>query len=77
MPDTATATARAPHAPTSLQVRVNQKVTLETLNTLVARIAGRTGCTTCGLLGVDLRITGDPVEADQFQLPGITSVNII
>jgi len=76
MPETAAATARAPLATTRIQISVNEKVTLDTLNTLMSRITNMTGCTHCGLLGVDLRITGDPVEAKQFQMPGVNSASI-
>ena len=73
MPDTAAATAAAARtAPTRIHINVNPKVTLDTLNTLMARISGMAGCTHCGLLGIDLRLTGDPVEAPQFQMPGVT-----
>ena len=75
MPDIATATARAPFATTKIHINVNEKVTLDTLNNLMARIAGMAGCTHCGLLGVDIRLTGDPVEAKQFQMPGVTSAH--
>ena len=76
MADTATATARAPFATTKIHLQVNEKVTLDTLNTLLGRITTMVGCTHCGLLGVDLRLTGDPVEAKQFQMPGVTSAKI-
>ena len=76
MPDTGAAAARAPLTTSKIHLQVSEKVTLETLNTLMGRITTMTGCTHCGLLGVDLRITGDPVEAKQFQMPGVTSATI-
>ena len=58
-----------------ISVRVNEKVTLDNLNAIVARVAGISGCTHCGLLGIDLRLTGDPVEASLLKgLPGVLSV---
>jgi hypothetical protein len=58
-----------------INVRLSEKVTLDNLNAIVARVAGLTGCTHCGLLGIDLRLTGDPVEAQQLKgLPGVQSV---
>jgi hypothetical protein len=58
-----------------INVRLTEKVTLDNLNAIVARVAGLTGCTHCGLLGIDLRLTGDPVEANQLKgLPGVQSV---
>ena len=59
----------------SVHVRVAKNVTLPTLTSLLEHIGGLAGCRTCGLLGVDLRITGDPVEGVQVpQLPGVKSV---
>ena len=58
-----------------ISVRLTEKVTLDNLNAIVARVAGISGCTHCGLLGIDLRLTGDPVEASQLKgLPGVQSV---
>jgi hypothetical protein len=59
----------------SVHVRVSQNVTLENLQAIVAHLAGMTGCRTCGLLGVDLRLTGDPAELQQVaKLAGVQSV---
>lgn len=58
-----------------ISIHMGEKVTLENLNAVVAQIAGMAGCTHCGLLGIDLRLTGDPVEAQQLaKLPGVNSV---
>ena len=58
-----------------INIHMGEKVTLENLNAVVAQIAGMAGCTHCGLLGIDLRLTGDPVEAQQLaKLPGVSSV---
>ena len=60
----------------TINVRVAGNVTLDHVNSLVARIAGMSGCTHCGLLGVDLRLSGDPVEAEQLaKLPGVKSLS--
>ncbi len=60
----------------SIHIRVGEKVTLENLNAVVAQVAGLAGCTHCGLLGIDLRLTGDPVEAQQLaKRPGVNSVS--
>jgi len=46
---------------------------LADLQKVVAQIVSRAGCPTCGLLGVDLRLTaGDP-----FQIEGGIPVNVI
>jgi hypothetical protein len=58
----------------AVHIRVAENVSLDNLQSLVAHIAGLTGCRTCGIMGVDLRLTGDPVEAQQIaKLPGVTS----
>jgi hypothetical protein len=58
-----------------VHVRVSQTVTLENLQSIVAHIAGMTGCRTCGLLGVDLRLSGDPAELQQVaKLAGVQTV---
>ncbi len=60
----------------SINIRVAENVTLDHLNALVAHIAGLAGCTHCGLMGIDLRLTGDPVEAQQIgKLAGVKSVS--
>lgn len=60
----------------TVHVRVNGNVTLEHLNQIVATIGGLAGCRTCGIMGIDLRLTGDPVETQQqlAKLPGVQSV---
>jgi len=58
-----------------VHVRVSQNVTLENLQAIVVHIAGMTGCRTCGLMGVDLRLTGDPAELQQVaKLAGVQTV---
>ena len=58
-----------------VRVRVSGSVTLENLNKIVAQVGGMAGCTHCGLLGVDLILSGDPVEAQHLsKLPGVQSV---
>lgn len=60
----------------SVHITVAENVTLEHLQGIVARIAGMTGCRTCGIMGVDLRLSGDPVESqDVAKLPGVRSVS--
>ncbi len=60
----------------SVHIQVTENVTLENLQALLTHITGMTGCRTCGLLGVDLRLTGDPVEAKQIaSLPGVKAVS--
>jgi hypothetical protein len=60
----------------TVKIRVADNVTLDHVNALVARVAGLSGCTHCGLLGVDLRLGGDPVEAEQLaKLPGVKALS--
>jgi len=75
MADTGTAVGHTAPAARSLNVRVNSHVTLETLTSLISIIGGRGGCPRCGLVGVDIRLTGDPVEDTQLsKLPGVVSI---
>jgi hypothetical protein len=61
------------HGP--IHISVNENVTLDNLHQLITHIAGMTGCRTCGIMGVDLRLSGDPVEQQQLaKLPGVKSV---
>jgi len=58
----------------AVHIRVAEKVTLDHLHTIIDQIAGLSGCRACGLLGIDLRLMGDPVEAaDIVKLPGVKS----
>jgi len=60
----------------AVHIRVAEKVTLDHLHSLIDQIAGMAGCRTCGLLGIDLRLSGDPVETPQIaKLPGVKSVS--
>jgi hypothetical protein len=60
----------------TVRVSVAENVTLEHLQGIVARVAGMTGCRTCGIMGVDLRLSGDPVESqDLSKLAGVKSVS--
>lgn len=59
----------------TVHIKVREDVKLEDLNRIVSAVAGMTGCRTCGILGLDLRLSGDPVEARQIEsLPGVKSV---
>ena len=59
-----------------VNVRVAENVTLENLQSIIAHIGGLCGCRTCGIMGVDLRLSGDPVETQQItSLPGVKSVS--
>jgi len=60
----------------AVHILVAEKVTLDHLHSLIDQIAGMAGCRTCGLLGIDLRLSGDPVETPQIaKLPGVKSVS--
>ena len=60
----------------TLNIRVNENVTLENLQGILARVVGLTGCRTCGLLGVDLVLGGDPVELQEItKIPGVASAS--
>lgn len=58
-----------------ITVKVASNITLDNVQSIVRRVGGLTGCTTCGLLGVDLTLSGDPEEfAEIGSLPGVQSV---
>jgi hypothetical protein len=60
----------------TIRVQVSQNVTLENLHSMLDRIVGVCGCRTCGLGGVDLHLTGEPVELQEVaKLPGVQSVS--
>jgi len=55
-----------------VHVTVSEKVTLDNLRAVIESIGRMRGCTGCGLMGVDLRITGDPIELQQItKIPGV------
>ena len=59
-----------------VKIKVNENISLEHLQGLVARIAGMTGCRPCGIMGIDLRLAGDPVESSEIaKLQGVKSVS--
>jgi hypothetical protein len=60
-----------------VSIKVTEAVTVEQLHALVSHIVGRTGCTTCGLLGITLELSGDPAEVRGLEkVPGVKSVEI-
>jgi hypothetical protein len=60
----------------SVHVTVRENISLEQLHGIIETIAGLSGCRACGILGIDLRLTGDPVEASQLtKLQGVRSVS--
>jgi hypothetical protein len=59
-----------------VNISVNQDVSLEQLHGLIDHLAGMSGCRHCGIMGVDLRLTGDPVELEQItKLPGVKAAS--
>jgi hypothetical protein len=67
------ATAGTEPQPLQISVAVQSTITLSGINALVAHIAGLTGCTPCGLLGVDLRMFG----VDSFEVGEIQSIQAV
>ncbi len=59
----------------AIHVTVKENISLEQLQAIIVSIVGRTGCRACGILGIDLRLSGVPVEATEIsKLPGVQSV---
>ena len=62
--------------PSTITINVSQEVKLETLHTVIDRIAHATGCLACGLLGIDLHFRGgDPDFLNVRTLPGVQQVS--
>jgi hypothetical protein len=47
----------------TITVSLKKSPNVEAISTIIAGIGGRYGCRTCGLLGVDVVLKGDPAEA--------------
>lgn len=59
-------------ARTTVKVHLKENVDLETLGRIISGIGGRYGCRTCGLMGVDLELSGDPGDLSEItSLPGV------
>ena len=59
----------------TVHVRFRKGVSLPHITDVIDQIGKLAGCSPCGLLGVDLRLTGDPEELGQLaKLPGVNSV---
>lgn len=62
---------------TTIRVNLAPNVDVEKISAIVTAIGGRYGCRTCGLLGFDLRLAGDPGDITPIEkLPGVTSVGV-
>jgi hypothetical protein len=60
----------------SVQVRVTEDVTLHNLQDIVAAICRFGGCPTCGIMGIDLRLSGESVEFRELaEVPGVKSIS--
>jgi hypothetical protein len=60
----------------NVHIHVAENVTLENLHGMVDKITEMCGCRTCGLLGIDLQLTGDPEQFQQIaKLPGVKSAS--
>lgn len=64
-------------ARTTVRVHLKDNVDVDKIAAIVAAIGGRYGCRTCGLLGFDLQLAGDPGDfAPIEKLPGVASVEM-
>jgi hypothetical protein len=60
---------------TTIKVNLKNNVDLPALSNIIAGIGGRYGCRTCGLLGFDLQLSGDPGDFSEVaSLPGVKSI---
>ena len=57
---------------TNVKVNLSKDVSIESLSHLISVIGGRYGCRTCGLMGIDLHLAGDPGDPTELaSLPGV------
>jgi len=63
--------------PKNIRVSVGGNITLDNLHKVVAQVVHLTGCTACGLVGVDLHVLGgDPEAAKSFEgIAGVTGAS--
>jgi hypothetical protein len=62
---------------TTIKVHLKGNVDLPAISNIIAGIGGRYGCRTCGLMGFDLQLSGDPGDFTEFaSLPGVKSVGV-
>jgi hypothetical protein len=57
---------------TTVNVHLQPKVTVEAISNIISTIGGRYGCRTCGLMGVDLHLTGD--AGDPYELANVAGI---
>ena len=68
-------TVPTPSPRPTVRVNLAKTVDLAQLNNIIGSITGRMGCRTCGLLGFDLQLQGDPGDFSEIgSLPGVRSV---
>lgn len=69
------ATVPTPSSRPTVRVNLAKTIELQQLTTIIGSITGRMGCRTCGLLGFDLELQGDPGDFPEVtSLPGVQSV---
>jgi hypothetical protein len=68
-------TAPVPSPRPTVRVNLEKAVDLTQINSIIGSIGGRYGCRTCGLMGFDLQLQGDPGDfSETASLPGVQSV---
>jgi hypothetical protein len=61
----------------AVKVILKDNVSLDQLTKIISGIGGRYGCRTCGLMGVDLQLSGDPGDVPEVaSLPGVKSASL-
>lgn len=61
---------------TSVKVTLKENVDLASITNIISGIGGRYGCRTCGLMGIDLHLSGDPGDLPEIaSLPGVKSAS--
>lgn len=57
-----------------IEISVSSKVSREELIEIIDQVIGLTGCTACGMAGIDFRIKGDPLIRKVFPGANIREV---
>ncbi len=57
-----------------IEIAVSSKVTREELIEIIDQLIGLTGCTACGMAGIDFRLKGDPIIRKVFPGENVRSV---
>jgi len=62
----------------SIHINVAETVKLDDLHKIITEAVALSGCRTCGLLGIDIRLIGDPVvNPTILKIHGVKSASVV